>query len=194
MPLTSPFTTDGFIAYVGDVITTNLTFAVWLVDEFTQQRPVGAAQVMLKDGNVKAPQNLSGYFLFNDLAPGIYTVRSELEFYHPAEETVDTTTLDPKSPVLQIVLKPAPQYPFPAGGTILRGLVTNGEPVVGAAVSVTGKPITTVTGGHGEFVLYFKGIKTETITVVIQKGADTKSITAAIEEGKTVSSGIIHFP
>jgi hypothetical protein len=192
--MSSPFTSDGFIAYVGDVVASHLTFAVWLVDEYTQQRPAGTARVMMTDANIKAPKNLSGYFLFNDLTPGTYTIRSEAEFYHPAEVTVDTTALDPKSPVLQIVLKPAPLYPFLWGATLLRGIVANGAPVDGAVVSVTGKSITTVTDKRGEFVLYFKGIKTETITVVIQKGADIKSITATIEEGRTASAGIIHFP
>lgn len=194
MPLTSPFTTEGFISYIGDVITTRLTFAVWLIDGFTQQMPAGSVQVRLAGGGMSAPKNLSGYFLFNDLAAGTYTVHAESDLYLPVEETVDTSTLDPKNPVRQIILKPAPNYPFSAGATLVRGIVTNGVPVAGADVSVTGKPISTSTDGRGEFVLYFRGIKTETIMVVIHKGADTKSIPATIEEGKTVSTGIIHFP
>jgi hypothetical protein len=73
-------------------------------------------------------------------------------------------------------------------------MVSNGSPIAGADVSVTGKTITTNTDERGEFVLHFRGIKTETITVVIQKGGDTKSIGATIEEGKTVTTGVIHFP
>lgn len=180
--------------YPGDVISTDLSLALWLIDEFTQQGPAGRVEVKLKDGGPTAKKNLSGYFLFTDLAPGVYTVSVESDYYSTVEEAVDTSILDAKNPVVQIVLKPNPGYPFPAGATLLRGMVTNGMPVAGATVSVTGKSVTAVTDGHGEFILHFKGIKTETITVVVQKGADTKSITTAIEEGKTVSAGIIHFP
>jgi hypothetical protein len=194
MAVQSPFSTPDFLAYVGDVLTTKLAFAVWLADGFTHRSPESSPRVMLMDGIVRAHKNLSGYFLFTDMAPGTYTVRTESELYLPAEVTVDTTALDPKNPVVQIALKPATNYPFPDGATLLRGMVTNGAPVDGAAVSVTGKPMTTVTDSHGEFVLHFEGIKTETITVVIQKGAATKSLTATIEEGKTISAGIVHFP
>lgn len=181
--------------YPGDVISTDLSLALWLIDEFTQQGPAGRVEVKLKDGGPTAKKNLSGYFLFTDLAPGVYTVSIESDYYSTVEEAVDTSILDAKNPVVQIVLKTNSRYPFPAGATLLRGMVTNGVPVAGATVSVTGKTITTVTDDdNGEFILYFKGIKTETITVVVQKGADTKSITTAIEEGKTVSAGIIHFP
>jgi hypothetical protein len=194
MPLNSPFTTEGFIAYIGDVLTTRLTFAVRLVDEFTQLGVTGNVKVTLTGQGVIAAKNLGGYFLFNDLPSGTYTVRAESEFYLPAEVTVDTSTLDPRNPVFQIILKPAVSYPFSGAATLIRGAVTNGAPVAGADVSVTGKSITSSTDEHGEFVLYFRGIKTEAITVVIHKGADTKSIPATIEEGKTVSTGIIHFP
>ena len=190
----TPIVTGGFVAYMGDVIKTNLTFAVWLTDEFTQQGPVGDVQVIIKSVSRTAVRNLSGYFFFTDLIPGTYTVSVAGDSYFPVEQAVDTTVLNPKHPVVEIVLKPTPSYPFPGSATLLRGVVTDGTPVKGAAVKVTAKTITTVTDGQGEFVLFFKGIKQEAITVVIQQGANTKSAAATIEEGKTVSTGIIHFP
>ena len=189
-----PIVTDSFVAYIGDVIKTTLTFAVWLTDEFTQQGPVGSVQVIIKGGTRAAVKNLSGYFLFTDLAPGTYDVRSESEFYIPAEQTIDTTVLNPKQPVAEIVLKPNPSYPFPGSATLLRGVVTNGTPLAGAQVSVTGKTMTTVTDKRGEFILFFTGIKQEATTVMIQQGANSKAVAATIEEGKTASTGIIHFP
>jgi hypothetical protein len=192
-PLT-PIVTESYVAYIGDVIKTTLTFAIWLTDEVTQQGPVGSVKVIIKGGNRTAVRNLSGYFLFTDLTPGTYTVRVESEFYFPAEQTVDTTSLNPKQPVAGIVLKPTPSYPFPGSATLLRGVVTNGTPLPDAKVSVTGKTITTVTNERGEFILFFAGIKKEAITVVIQKGANSKSVAATIEEGKTASTGTIHFP
>jgi hypothetical protein len=194
MALVTPYITEKFIAYIGDVVTTNLTFAVLLVDEFTGNAPIGGVQAMLKGAGVKAPRNLSGYYLFTDLAAGACTVRIEAEFYFPAEATIDTTLLDPKKPVSRVVLKPIPGYPFPADATLLRGVVRNSAPVADAAVTVTGKPISTVTDDRGEFVLYFKGIKSELINIVITMGANTKFLTATITEGRTVSLGTIPFP
>jgi len=194
MALKTPFVTEKFVAYIGDVVTSNLTFAAVLTDEYTQEGPVGGVQVKLKEGGLKATENLSGYFLFVDLAPGSYTILVESDHYFPAEKSVDTPTLDAKNPVVQMVLKPNPRYPFPARATLLRGVVTNAAPVNGANVSVVGKTITTVTDERGEFVLHFRGVKTEAVTIMIQKGGDTKSVGATIEEGKTVSAGMIHFP
>jgi len=194
MALQSPFITEKFIARIADVLTSNLNFAVLLIDEYTQEGPAGRVEVKLKDDGPTAKKNLSGYFLFTDLVPGVYTVSVESDCYSTVEEAVDTSILDAKNPVVQIVLKPNSQYSFPAGATLLRGVVTNGSPVPGADVSVTGKTIITNTDERGEFVLHFRGIKTETITIVIQKGGDTKSVGATIEEGKTTSVGMIHFP
>ena len=194
MPLQSPFVTETFKAYISDVITSHLSFAVMLIDEYTQDGPSGRIEVKIKEGGPAAARNLSGYFLVTDRAPGLYTVSIEADYYFAAEQVVNTPTLDPKAPVVLIVLKPNPRYPFPAGATLLRGVVVNSSPVAGAAISVTGKTITTNSDQQGEFVLYFRGIKTEAITVVIQKGSDTKSVGATIEEGKTVSAGRIPFP
>jgi hypothetical protein len=192
-PLT-PLVTDGYIAYFGHVIKTTLTFAIRVTDEVTRQEPVGNLKVIIKSANRTAVRNLSGYFLFTDLAPGTYTVRVESDFYFATEQTVDTTVLNPKQPVAEIVLKPTSSYPFSGSATLLRGVVKNATPVADAKVSVTGKTITTVTNKLGEFMLFFTGIKKEAITVVIQKGANSKSVAATIEEGKTASTGIIHFP
>lgn len=194
MALVSPFVTEKFIAYIGDVLTAELTFAVRLIDEFTSDLPTGGVHVTIEGQRAKPARNLSGYHVITDLPAGTYTVRVESDFYLPAEEIVDTTLLPPKTPVAGITLKPNARYPFPGHATLLRGVVTNGAPVSGALVSVTGKTMTSMTDEQGEFVLFFKGIKTEAITIVIQKGGDTKSTGATIEEGKTVSMGIIHFP
>ncbi len=180
--------------YPGEIISTNLSLALSLVDEFTQGKPVGAVTIIIKENGVRATQNLSGYYLFTDLAKAIYTVRVEADYYSTIEKSIDTFALDAKNPVAEILLKPIARYPFPGSATLLRGVVASSAPVSGANVTVTGKAITTFTDAHGEFVLYFKGIKSETITVIVQKGADSKSITATIEEWKTVSTGVIHFP
>lgn len=194
MAFITPYFTDKFTAYPGDTIITNLSLAVWLTDAYTGNEPFGHIKVMVREGDIRAVKNISGYYCFTDPATGNYTVSIESERYFPEETTVDTSALDSMNPVVVIELKPRPCYPFPDHATLVRGLVSNAAPVVNADVEVTGKSIKSITDERGEFVLYFKGIRTEAITINIKKGVDTKTVLATIEEGKTISLGIIHFP
>ncbi|HEC97726.1 MAG TPA: hypothetical protein ENI58_06165 [Nitrospirae bacterium] len=194
MAFITPYFTDKFTAYPGDTIITNLSFAVWLTDAYTKNEPFGHIKVRVREGDMEAAKNLSGYYCFTDLATGNYTVSIESDLYFPEDTAVDTAALDSRNPVVAIELKPKSSYPFPGHATLVRGLVSNAEPVVGADVEVTGKSIKSITDERGEFVLYFKGIKTEAIIIKIKKGVDIKTVTATIEEGKTISLGTIHFP
>ncbi len=199
MALTMPYVTDTFTAYLGDVMTTNLSLAVWLTDEYTKEKPVGRVKVTLKEGERKAFKNLSGYYCFTDVPDGDYHLRIESEFYFPIEKPVDVPFLDPanpdpKNPVDEIELKPHPGYPFPENATLVRGVVSNTGPVVKADVKVVGKPIETITDEKGEFVLFCKGIKQENVTIEISKGGNTRVVPTTIEEGKTVSTKTITFP
>ncbi|MCK4528983.1 carboxypeptidase regulatory-like domain-containing protein [candidate division WOR-3 bacterium] len=194
MALTMPYVTDKFIAYLGDVITTNLSLAVWLTDENTGEKPMGRVKVTLEEGEIKAFKNLSGYHCFTDLSHKDYNLNIESDFYFPADKKIVIPLPDPKKPVDDTILKPNPVYPFPISATLVRGLVSNTGPVVNALVSVVGKTIETITDERGEFVLYFKGIKKEDITIEIRKDGDTKAVNTTIEEGKTISLGIIVFP
>lgn len=195
MAFITPIVTDKFIAHPGDVILNKLSLAVWMIDDFTKTKPIGNINVAIKEGNIKALQNLSGYYLFTDLVAGNYTVVVESDLYFPQETTVNTSLLDPKNPVVEVVKKPRSLYPFPEHATLVRGLVSNTVPVVNAEVSVTGKTIKTLTDERGEFVLYFKGInKMEAITIEIRKNGTTKAINTTVEEQKTVSVGKIVFP
>lgn len=194
MALIWPYDQDKFTAYPGDTLSTNLTLAVWLVDDFTMREPLGPIRVMIKEGDINAFRNLGGYYLFTDMAAGNYTVGIESDLYYTGEKTVDTSVLDPKNPVVPVVMKPKTAYPFPAYATLVRGIVVNAGPVAGAEVKVSGKPNETVTDDRGEFVLYFKGIKKEDITIEIKKDGNTKNVNITVEEGKSVSTGIIAFP
>ena len=64
----------------------SLSFAVWLVDDYTQKEPIGEVRVTLKGENittVKAVKNLSGYHTFSGLSEGRYTLNVESELYFP---------------------------------------------------------------------------------------------------------------
>lgn len=194
MAIIFPYVTGKFTAYEGDKLTTILSLAVRLIDDFTERETIGSIKVTIKEGDIKAFKNLSGYYLFSDMNTGNYNVAVGSDFYLPEETAVNIPQPDPKNPVVEISLKPRPSYLFPSYATLVRGLVSDGSPVAKAEVEVVGKPIKTLTDEKGEFVLYFKGIEMENITVEIKKGGNTKSVNTTIEEGKTVSLGIVSFP
>lgn len=194
MAIIFPYVTGKFRAYEGDKITTTLSLAVRLTDDYTQKEPVGNIKVMIKEGEITPVKNLSGYYLFNDMTAGNYSVVIESDFYFPEETAVNIPHPVPKNPVVEIALKPKPAYPFPGNATLVRGLVSDGNPVVNAEVTVVGKTIETLTDEKGEFTLHFKGIKQENITIEIKKGGSTKAVNTAVEEGKTVSLGTVSFP
>jgi hypothetical protein len=121
MVFTEPYKQNNYIVYPGDVRTINLSFAVWLIDDFTKSKPIGNIKIQIKELNEKAVRNLSGYYCFTDLEVGNYTVSINSDLYLPMEKTIDISSFpDPKNPVLEIALKPSPRYPFPASATLLE--------------------------------------------------------------------------
>lgn len=186
----------------------SLSFAAWLIDDYTQKEPSGEVRVMLKGENiaiVKAMKNLSGYHTFSGLPEGKYTLSVESELYFPEERTVDTRTfVGSKDPVVEIILKPKPLYPFPDQATLLRGLLasaTDSELPAGITVSMTSKmtdwkiqgPIQVIPDEKGEFVLYFREFfkgKVEVIFEIEGEGIE-KIVPASIEEGKSTYTGVI---
>lgn len=186
---------DTCSTYAGDVRSLTLSFAVWVIDDYTKEKPAGRIRMEIKETGKKASQNLSGYYFFTGLDVGKYTLSIKPELYFPEEITVDMSAFsDPKKPVVEIngktevALKPSPGYPFPASATLVRGQIesSSGKPVAGLRVGVNGKEIENLTDGRGEFVLYFKNIvKTEEVTLIIDGEAVEQSVT--VQEGKTVS-------
>lgn len=99
-----------------------------------------------------------------------------------------------KDHVVEILLRPRPAYPFSNNATLVRGLILDTGPADNAKVEVVGKTIQTIIDERGEFVLYFKGIGEENITIKIKKNGVTKSVETIIKERCMVSVGIIPFP
>ena len=189
MTLVTPYITDKFTSYLGDDRTTVLSIAVWLTDDYTKSVPIGSIKVKMKDMDIIALRNLSGYYCFTGLLPGSYKVIVESGLYFPPDaSSVNIPVPDPKKS-LGIILKPKPSYPFASGATLVRGVVSG--PSVNASVKVTGKTIETITDENGEFVLYFKGIKEENITIEIKNTEGTGSVPVTVKEGETISVGKI---
>lgn len=186
-------TIDNF--YITDSLITKLSMALQITDSFTGEMVFDVVRVSIPENNKIAYKNPSGYFIFTDLRDGNYLVEIDSEIFFPVNKQIDTSSLDPKNPVVTINLIPKPAYPFPENATLIRGIVTRiTGPVENALIKVIGKQFETMTDERGEFALYFKDIKNEHIQINIQKGGDTKIITADVFERKTISTGIIPFP
>ncbi|CAG0986311.1 MAG: hypothetical protein MPEBLZ_03317 [Candidatus Methanoperedens nitroreducens] len=196
MVIVHPYITDTFVSYKGDTIITRLSLAVLLEDDYTGEEPVGYVEVMYREGNQKAIKNLSGYYTFTDMAAGNNTVSVRSKMYYSLELSVNPFLLDPKDPVLEILLKPLPSYPFPANATLVRGLLSNPDMNLTGNVNIKAiEPgIETISDNMGEFVLYFRDVKNKKITIELKKNGASKTVETNLDEGKTISLGKIAFP
>jgi hypothetical protein len=190
---------DGNEVVLDRTSVTRLSLAVALVDSYTSvvrrngievvlsERPVGRIRVLLRELSLEGRLNPSGYFLFLNIPDGIYTLHVEAEHYLNEEVPLSLPTSPPESPLVTIFLQPRPSYPFPAGATLIRGLVHDltGNPVAGAHVEIVGKNITNRSAENGEFVLYFNSLKEQDIILVngkpLVKGNGDQTITVRAE-------------
>ena len=196
MAVIHPYVTDKFTAYEGDFFITRLSLAVRLKDDYTEEKPAGHIKVVDMEENIKAIKNRSGYYIFTDLAAGNHKISIISGIYFSQELTVNTSLLNPKDPVIDIILKPVPCYPFPSNATLIRGVISNPDPNMISKLKIKAiePKLETTTDENGEFVLYFKNIKNKKITVEIRKNNLSKSVNTNLEEGKTRSLGKIIFP
>lgn len=153
-----------------------LTFALRLTDAFTGQEPRGSVILVLDGARASVPRNRSGYWLFlnlplNNPGGGVASYRLEVrsDFYvTQVQEDVRPGEMDRGNPVVSLNLEPLPSYPFPAGSTLIRGVVQDdaGNPVQGATVEIRHSPVETTTAASGEFALYFRQITPDDVEVV----------------------------
>lgn len=267
MSFVTPYITNKFIAYLGDIISTRLSVAVWLIDDFTKKEPIGSVRVTIEGSDKKAIKNSSGYYIFTNLSGGEHTISIESDLYFPEKKPVDNTPgltleFDASGPaaratsiklkdvsklradnavefrnssgeieqrsltridtdskiiywdeelicdftsdstvhilrhlVVEILLKPIPNYPFPVAATLIRGSILNKDPSVPVKVNVLDRAdkMETVTNDRGEFVLYFKRTKKDdAIQFKIEGKRDTQKVTVQ-KEGERIAR-IISFP
>lgn len=102
MTLITPFISG---THNGETITTNLSLAISLIDDFTKREAIGHLKVMIKEGNINPIKNLSGYYIFTDLADGIYTVKIVSEFYFPEERVIDVSKIKTSNLMLKFYSK-----------------------------------------------------------------------------------------
>lgn len=182
---------------------TKLSFAVFLIDDYSKENPIGRIKVSLKNRTEQPIKTPSSYYAFVDLFPGIYTVHIESDYYlDPEDKTLNTTQWDPLKPLV-IRLKPNPSYPFPPGATLIRGTVCDpgkspkAESKITLKVTASGKDANgktisndyynnTITSKYGDFVLYFSPLKEKALLSMIPGGSITFEISgdfATVSEG-----------
>lgn len=189
-------------------IITKLSLAALPIDDFTGRQTIGEIKLTL--GEKEATKNPSGYYVFLDLPPGNYKLKTQTQYYFDQEvdKTLPISISD--GPSVPLILKPNPCYPFPERATLIRGTVKDidGTPVSEAAVRIVGKEMESRTTEKGEFVLYFKTLKEQDIIKVNKKrymkgdgdkelqlqvthpNYDIKMVSVEAEEGKTTSVSI----
>jgi len=155
----------GYKFFPDQIISYKLSFAVFLLDDYTGKKPIGRIKVSLEGVDGKSVRNRSGYYLFLNLTGVELRIRVTADYYFSETIPLKLSDLDPEHPVVDIMLKPTPFYPFPSGTTLIRGMARdrNNKPVPGARVKIPTKGISARTTDRGEFVLYLKGIKEEDI-------------------------------
>ena len=147
-------------------LTTRLSFAVELVDAYTEGRPLGSPTVGLAAQRVVAVENPSGYYLFPDLTTDPVDVvvdggdryfDERVTVYHSTSAPDDASAVEvtDRSTPVEISLTPTPAFQFAPGTTTIRGTVVDdaGTAVVDAAVSLDGFAPTARTTATGEFAL-----------------------------------------
>jgi hypothetical protein len=211
MALIKPFVTKRFTAYAGDMTTSTVSLAIWLMDEVTRKSPATTVTVHLQEITRKPIMNPSGYYCFTDLAAGNYTVVVEPDpiqsgWYFKADVGVTIPMPNRLEPVQEITLKPTPAYPFPYLLTLVRGFVTertdgnrvrlNNIPVYRLRENAT-RDVESKTTHNGEFVLYIKDFEVADgqngmeITIEAEKeGVKEQRTFSILQEGTTITIDI----
>lgn len=104
MAFVTPYT-DKSTTYKGDAIKTTLSLAISLLDDFTKKEATGRLKVIINEGNINPIRNLSGYYVFTDLADGICTVKIVSELYFPEEKVIDISKIKISNLMLKFYTK-----------------------------------------------------------------------------------------
>lgn len=173
---------------------TTVSVALRPADAFAGADLLGMVQVSLAGVDRKPIVTAEGYVLFLDLPDGDYTVEVAAEFYDYYEAlVVNPASLDPLNVVPVLNLQPNTNYPFPAGATLVSGVVTdqNDAPVAGADVQVQGRSEFAQTDALGRYVLHFDLTEAESVTIDVSRaGYQAQSDIVFVQPGQTVAHDV----
>lgn len=187
-----------------------LSLAVQPVDRYTGGTPAADLRVRIEGRDAEPIRTPSGFHVFLDIEAGTETVVVEgssryVDGRETGVEVIDLsdpgTTVDPADPatlpVETVKLAPSTAYEFPAGATLLRGVVTDpsDEPLPDTAVSATGTESETRTDENGEYVLFFDPVTDDDVAVrsgtsVVQADGDPPELTVDHADHGTTSQSL----
>jgi hypothetical protein len=168
---------------------THLTMAIRLNDELSPENKV-IGDVFLKASGIKdGIKHNTGYFLLTNLSEGKYNITTGGKFYRQEDIIVDTKSINPKQPFIDLLLKPNANYPFPEKITILRGKIVDKEnkPVPEALIKIKDMAESAISEEDGVFFIQFNAIDAEKKIVVniIKSGYKAKSVTVHLKNDVT---------
>ena len=209
---------DKWVVLASEKVNTQLSLAVMPIDDYTMNQPIGRVNITIKDWNIEAERNPSGYYIFIDLKQGEYSIQVRSDYYR--EQLIEGIDVSPRANgetidafleriLHNITLKPKPSYPFPPRATLIRGNVrdSQNEYAENANVRIVNTTYETETSKKGEFVFYFPPLKEseiikddgrryvkvndgKTFRIQATKGTETAEKDIEAEEGIT---NIIYF-
>jgi len=95
---------------------TFLSLAVMLTDDLSPDRKA-FGELFLKVSGIRKNviRHRTGYFLLLDLPEGKHVLTGGGKFYEDTILSIDTKSIDPKNPFLDMPLSPKSNYPFRKG-------------------------------------------------------------------------------
>ena len=160
--------------------------AVLCTDAVTGRAPSTPITVIWVDGGKRFRRTPSGHFVVTDLPADLAELTVDIRGggrYLNSSVTIDkfgtiSNPIDSSYEAAEVLLYPAPSYPFDRGATLVRGSINaNGEPVEAAEcwIEMTGdNPPTFEAEGRsdprGEYVLPVRGIGPADVTQAYQDG------------------------
>src|SRR5574341_40460 len=154
-----------------------LTMSVMPKDDLARDKKV-TGDVFLqfpKTSSVRKPiiKHNTGYYLFINFPEGEYTVSAGGNYYRKEDLLLDTKTVQPDQPFVDIFLNPKANYPFPEGMTVLKGKIVDRDdrPLFEASITIEGMTENAISEDTGGFFMQFDAIdEDKNITLNIDKG------------------------
>ncbi len=177
-------------------ITTILTMAVMPKDNLTTDTMViGDVSVIASGIKEDIIEHSTGYFLFTDLLEGTYQITAGGTFYKYDNFTIDTTSINPEQPFVDIFLNPNANYPFPEGITVLKGKITDTEykPLPEASITIEDMTESAISEDNGNFFIVFDSIgEDSTINLhIVKNGYESQQIDVLLEKDTTTRTETI---
>ncbi len=168
---------------------TILSLAVMLKDDLSPDKKA-IGEVFLEASGIREDiiKHSTGYFLLLNLPEGKHILTGGGKFYKNGTLSVDTKSINPTKPFVDLPLSPASSYPFPEGLTVLKGEVidTENKPVDGASIKVVNMIPSAISEDGGYFIQFPALDADKTVTLDIKKdGYKPAKQTAPLKKGAT---------